>query len=271
MKRIFYLPALILLAMNCSVPNEQTDNGLNLVWSDEFEQDGLPDPEKWDYDYGNTCDRPFGCGWGNNEKQFYTRNDPDNARVENGVLIIEARKEQMDSSAYTSARLVTRGKHAQRYGRVEVRAKLPSGRGTWPAIWMLPRENQYGGWPRSGEIDIMEHVGYEPDSVFGTVHTEAYNHSIGTQRGGQIYLPDAETAFHTYAIDWTTDQIDFWVDDQKYFTFQNEKSGSEAWPFDQAFYLILNIAVGGNWGGAQGIDDSIWPQRMEIDYVRFYQ
>lgn len=242
-----------------------------LIWSDEFNYSGLPDAGKWGYDVGDTCDRPFGCGWGNNEKQYYTEKDIDNARVEEGHLVIEATREQMGQMDYTSARLVTRGKQSFKYVRVEVRAKLPSGRGTWPAIWMLPSDNTYGGWPNSGEIDIMEHVGYAPDSILGTVHTGAFNHTIGTQKGGKAYLPDAESEFHIYRIDWTEESIDFWVDDELYFTFQNTGQDASEWPFDQNFYLVMNLAVGGNLGGAKGIDPAIWPQKMEVDYVRVYQ
>lgn len=234
-----------------------------LVWSDEFNYEGLPDTERWGYDVG-------GHGWGNQELQYYTENRQENARVENGKLIIEARKETYQNNQYTSARLVTRNKGDWLYGRIEVKAKLPSGKGTWPAIWMLPTDWSYGGWPDSGEIDIMEHVGYDATTIFGTVHTEAFNHSIGTQKGGEITVNDCETAYHVYAIEWTEDKIDFYVDDSKYYSFSN-LGGYEKWPFDKRFHLILNIAVGGTWGGAQGVDPSVFPQKMYIDYVRVYQ
>lgn len=240
-----------------------------MVWSDEFDYTGLPDSNKWYYDIGDGCDLPAGCGWGNNELQYYTHQESKNTRVENGYLIIEAHREKYKESAYTSGRLLS--KQNWQYGRLEIRAKLPTGRGTWPAIWMLPKEDKYGGWPSNGEIDIMEHVGYEPDTIYGTVHTKAYNHIIGTQKSGQIYLSDSEAAFHTYAIDWTAESIAFSVDDQVYFTFENEGTGIQTWPFDQPFYLIMNIAVGGGWGGKHGVDESIWPQQMEVDYVRVYQ
>lgn len=237
-----------------------------LVWSDEFDKAGLPDPAKWAYDIG-------GNGWGNNELQFYTDRRPENARVENGKLVIEAIKEDFQARKYTSARLLTKGKTAWKYGRIEVMAKLPKGVGTWPAIWMLGENIDKAGWPRCGELDIMEHVGYEEGIVHGTVHTEAYNHAKGTQKGGKVTVPNATTGFHLYAIEWTDKQIDFFVDSQKYFVIQRSVlGGSEPeWPFDQPFFLILNIAVGGNWGGLKGIDDKIWPQRMEVDYVRIYQ
>lgn len=241
----------------------------NLVWSDEFEVDGLPDAEKWSYDIGDGC--PNLCGWGNNELEYYTENNLENARIENGHLIIEAHKKQMNNSAYTSARLVSKSKGDWKYGKLEIRAKLPSGRGTWPAIWMLSTDWEYGGWPESGEIDIMEHVGFNRDTVFGTVHTKAYHHSIGTHKNGGIAKPDFEEKFHTFAIEWGEEKIDFFVDEEKYFTFENEHQTFNEWPFDKKFHLIMNLAVGGNWGGEKGIDDSIWPQRMEVDYVRVYQ
>lgn len=240
-----------------------------LVWSDEFNTPGLPDTSKWGYDVGDGC--PNVCGWGNNELEHYAASRSENARVENGNLIIEARRERLGTKDYTSARLVSRAKGDWAYGRFEIRAKLPSGRGTWPAIWMLPTDWDYGGWPASGEIDIMEHVGFAPESIHGSIHTAAYNHVKGTQRTKGIVIPDAERAFHVYSVEWTEQKIDFYVDSTRYHTFVNENSGSAAWPFDRRFHLLLNIAVGGNWGGLKGIDQNIWPQQMVIDYVRVYQ
>lgn len=234
-----------------------------IIWSDEFETAGLPDSNKWSYDTGDH-------GWGNNELQDYKKANLKNSRIENGILIIEAHSEAESKKGYSSARLVTKGKGSWKYAYIEVRAKLPEGRGTWPAIWMLPENNTYGGWPRSGEIDIMEHVGYDPAVVHGTVHTEAFNHSIGTEVGKQVIVPDFNSAFHTYAINWTAEKIDFFIDGKLYFTFENTDKSSAEWPFDQPFHLLLNLAVGGNWGGKEGVDASIWPQRMEVDYVRVY-
>ncbi len=235
-----------------------------LVWADEFNTAGLPDPSRWGYNQG-------GGGWGNNELQFYTAGRKENAWVENGNLVISARKENYRGRKYSSARMITKNKGDWKYGRIEVKAKLPKGKGIWPAIWMLPTKSAYGGWPKSGEIDIMEFVGYMPDSVFGSVHTGLYNHTIGTQRTEGIVLKDLATAFHVYAIEWTEEKISFLIDDKKYYEFKNERTGSGAWPFDQEFHLILNIAVGGNWGGKYGVDDAIFPQTMQIDYVRVYQ
>lgn len=237
-----------------------------LLWSDEFNDESSL--TAWTFDKGNGC--PALCGWGNNEQQYYTENKK-NVRVEDGFLIIEAHKEKMKQSGYTSARIKTVTPNTWKYGYFEIRAKLPQGRGTWPAIWMLPDSLVYGGWPASGEIDIMEHVGYDPGVVHGTVHTLDFNHIKGTQVGKQRAVENFQTEFHTYAINWTTDAIEFYIDGDHYHTFSNTGNGSTAWPFDQHFHLILNIAVGGGWGGAKGIDESIWPQRMAVDYVRVYE
>jgi beta-glucanase (GH16 family) len=197
----------------------------------------------------------------------------ENCRIEEGMLIIEARKENWEEKNYTSTRLVSRNKGDWTYGRFEIRAALPSGRGTWPAIWMLATDWTYGngGWPANGEIDIMEYVGYNPGKVHASIHTQKYYHSIGTQKTAVTNVADAEKAFHVYALEWTPEQIDIFVDSTKYFTFKNEGKGWEYWPFDKNFFLLLNIAVGGNWGGQQGVDDSIFPQRLLIDYVRVYK
>jgi len=274
MHHVLQLLIILLLLSGCQQPKTQdlsAPSSLQLVWSDEFEEAGLPNPDSWAYDVGDACNLPAGCGWGNQEKQFYTASNLKNARIENGHLVIEVHKESKGSADFTSARLKTKKKFELQYGRVEVRAKLPSGKGTWPAIWMLSSNNTYGGWPRSGEIDIMEHVGHIPDSIYGTIHTEAYNHMLGTQKGSSIHISDAETAFHKYAIDWNEQEISFSVDDQIYYSFSKHKEEASTWPFDQDFYLIINVAVGGSWGGAMGVDPTIWPQKMEIDYVRFYQ
>jgi beta-glucanase (GH16 family) len=238
-----------------------------LVWSDEFDQSGAPDSTKWSYDLG--VGNPD--GWGNNELQYYTR-DTKNVRVENGKLIIEARRDPHQGKSYTSARLITRKKGDWLYGKIEVRAKLPHGRGTWPAIWMLSSDWKYGGWPESGEIDIMEHVGYDMGVVHGTIHTLAYNHIKQTQKEGKINVASPEKDFHIYGIEWTKDKIDFLADGAIYHTVTRDpKDDWKGWPFDQPFHLILNIAVGGGWGGREGVDETIWPQKMEVDYVRVYQ
>ncbi|WP_316804570.1 glycoside hydrolase family 16 protein [Pedobacter nototheniae] len=232
-------------------------------WSDEFSNTGAPLTSNWDYDTG-------GSGWGNNEKEFYT-STTNNASVADGKLTITAKKEDMGGMAYTSSRMVTRGKLDVLYGRFEIKAKLPSGRGTWPAIWMLPTDRTYGDWPKSGEIDIMEHVGYDQDNVHFTTHTEAYYFKINTQKTITKKIDGASTAFHLYRVDWTPFAVRGYYDDVKVFEFTNEGTGYKVWPFDKRFHLLLNVAVGGDWGGAQGIDDSIWPQKMEVDYVRYYK
>lgn len=247
-----------------SASNTSEKEGWTLVWQDEFDYTGLPDSTKWGYDVG-------GHGWGNNELEYYTEADSDNVWVADGVLTITARKEQMGERDYTSARMVTREKGDWLYGKVEVRAMLPTGRGVWPAIWMLPTDREYGNWPRSGEIDIMENVGFDPDTIVGSAHTLKYNHSIGTQRSSRIACPTCYSDFHVYGLEWEPDEYRLYVDDQLYFTFKNEGTGFEAWPFDKRFHLLLNIAVGGNWGGAEGVDDTIFPQKMVVDYVRVYQ
>ncbi|ULQ51633.1 glycoside hydrolase family 16 protein [Flavihumibacter fluvii] len=255
-----FIAALILLGCISNT----TAQFKKLVWADEFNYSGLPDRSKWGYDTG-------GHGWGNNELEYYTENRLENARVENGFLVLTAIKESFKGMDYSSSRLVSKNKGDWKYGKIEVRAKLPHGKGTWPAIWMLPTDWKYGGWPKSGEIDIMEFVGYMPDSVFGSVHTGAFNHMIGTQSTKGVWLGDLVDAFHVYAIEWTKDKISFFIDGKKYHEFLNNGTGSEAWPFDQPFHVILNLAVGGNWGGKMGVDASVFPQRMLVDYVRVYQ
>ena len=232
-------------------------------WADEFDYTGLPETSKWDYDLG-------GSGWGNNEKQFYT-NSLSNASVADGKLTITAKKESMNGMSYTSTRLVSRNKMDALYGRFEIKAKLPSGRGTWPAIWMLPTDRVYGDWPKSGEIDIMEHVGYDQNTVHFTTHTEAYYFKINTQKTSKKLIPDASTAFHIYRVDWTPYAVRGYFDNVLVFEFVNEGTGYKVWPFDKRFHLLLNLAVGGDWGGAQGIDDTIFPQKLEIDYVKYFK
>lgn len=264
--------AVALLLMQCNTARSaagKTDPRIP-VWADEFDYEGLPDPARWSYDVGDACDLPMGCGWGNNELQYYTSQRLENARVQNGKLIIEVHHEDYKTRKYTSARLHSKGKGDWLYGRIEVRAKVPAGVGAWAAIWMLPSGNAHGGWPRSGEIDIMEHVGYMPDSIIGNIHTLLSNGMHGTDKPGRYHQPAAKDEFHTFALDWSEEKLDFFVDGNKFYTY-TKTGGVETWPFDQPFHLLLNFAVGGGWGGKHGIDDSIWPQRMEIDYVRVYQ
>ena len=219
-----------------------------LVWSDEFSVNGRPDPAKWAHEEGFIR---------NHEAQYYT---PKNARVEGGVLVIEARKERLtghgkrrDTAAnYTSASLTTRRKAEWTYGKIEVRAKLPTGRGTWPAIWMLGRDIDKVGWPRCGEIDVMENVGFDPDMIHVNVHTEHYNHVKKTNKGASLKLEKPYADFHVYGVEWTPKSMDFSVDGRKIFTFANEGAGASAWPFDRPHFLILNVAVGGDWAARRG-------------------
>jgi len=237
-----------------------------LVWSDEFDYEGLPDETKWGYDVG-------GSGWGNNELQYYTNGE--NVNVSDGKMTIELRSEPKNGCAYTSTRLVSKGKGDWLYGKIEVCAKLPSGLGTWPAIWMLPTDNAYGTWPASGEIDIMEHVGYDQDVIHSTVHTEGYNHSINTQKGKNIRVDGVSDEFHVYTVEWLPDKIRAYVDGEEYFNFcptdYVKNPTYKEWPFDQRMHLLINIAYGGNWGGQRGTDDNCLPTTMEVDYVRVYQ
>lgn len=247
--------------------------GYELVFADEFNSGTMPDPAKWAYDTHRNA-----LGWFNNEKQYYADARPENVRIENGNLIIEARRETLSGAEYpdhsgqeyTSTRLYTKGKAAWTYGFYEVRAKLPCGRGTWPAIWMLPEDPDVV-WPDGGEIDIMEHVGYDPGVIHHSVHTKAFNFGKGTQRTTSNRLETACTQFHRYQLLWTPQGLMFAVDDAPKFLFEKKRSGQARWPFDEPMHLLLNIAIGGDWGGRKGIDDAAFPARMEIDHVRVYQ
>ena len=257
-----------------------TANDWQLVWQDEFDYQGSPNPEKWSFD-------EWPARKVNDEDQVYTAREK-NVRVENGTLIIEAHKEQYRNGEYTSGRIHTLHKADLHYGRIDVRAKLPAGRGTWAAIWMLPsdpyrystsclpNEDWQGSstcdaWPNSGEIDIMEHVGFDMHNVHGTVHNKAYYWINWEQRKGAINARDVDKAFHTYSVEWSPEHITVLMDNTPYFSYKNEHTGWKAWPFDHPYHLILNLAIGGMWGRAGGpIDDSIFPVKMEIDYVRMY-
>ncbi|SIT02115.1 Glycosyl hydrolases family 16 [Zobellia uliginosa] len=285
-----YLIPLIFIGLtlgSCEGNNKKTDDteaeeespaGYTLVWADEFDGKGEPNPDNWAYEIGFIR---------NNEAQYYT-DDPKNIRVEDGFLIIEAHKEKVENEAfvseeadnwmkkeaygkYTSASVTTKDLNEWKYGKVSVRAKLPKGIGTWPAIWMLGQNWKKVGWPQCGEIDIMEHVGYQSDSIFGTVHTEAFNHIKKTEVGKSVFIENPYDDFHEYSIEWTPEKIVFLLDGTAYHQFENLHKTDAEWPFDQPFHLKLNLAIGGSWGGLKGIDDSIFPQKMIIDYARVYQ
>ncbi|MDR7089617.1 family 16 glycosylhydrolase [Cellvibrio fibrivorans] len=246
--------------------NNGVPAGYNLVWQDEFDVAGLPSSTKWAYDTEANQ-----TGWYNNEKQYYAAARLQNSEVKNGKLIITARKEALTSAAdyggqqYTSARLITNGKASWTYGHFEIRAKMPCGKGTWPAIWTLGTVND--PWPANGEIDIMEHVGMDPTTVHGTIWTPATESTWGDSKS--IQIPDACSNFHNYQMTWTADKIVFAVDNTVYHTYYNTGSGIAAWPFNKPQYLLLNLAVGGDMGGA--VDDSIFPRSFEIEHVRIYQ
>lgn len=236
----------------------------NLVWSDEFDGDTL-DLEKWVYEIN-------GSGGGNNELQYYT---DQNTEVSDGTLKIIAKLEEYLGKDYTSSRITTQDNFEFKYGIVEIRSKQPAGKGTWSAHWMMPATPSYGGWPNSGEIDIMEFVGYAPTQTHSTIHTKLFNHKIGTEKGRAYNTENATEEFHVYKVEWLPDKMIFSVDDDVFYTFEPGKYVNcpeyDQWPFDKDFFIILNIAIGGDWGGAQGIDDTIFPTIMEIDYVRVYQ
>lgn len=266
--------------LNAVVVRQRVDDPRDwtLVWEDTFDVDGAPDSTRWSPNI-------WPARKVNDEDQAYT-DRPRNVRVEDGHLILEAHREDYDDASYTSGRIHTEGKGDILYGRVEVRAKLPAGVGTWPAIWMLPSDpyryattcaapDEWQGsptcdaWPNSGEIDIMEHVGYDLNNVHGTVHNKAYYWINWEQRKGSVETVDATEAFHVYALEWSPERIDVFFDGTRYFTYVNEGTGWRAWPYDHPYNLILNVAVGGYWGRAGGpIDDSVFPVRMEVDYVR---
>lgn len=252
-----------------------------LVWSDEFDVDGPPNTENW-----NIQEWPPDTV--NREDQAYTARSK-NVRVEDGHLIVEAFKEDYEEAEYTSGRIHSSGKQDFLYGRFEARAKPPKGQGNWAAIWMLPSDpfkyatnckdipdwqgnDNCDAWPNSGEIDILEHVGYLQGHVHGTVHNRAYYFVNMEQRKGRVIFDDLSDRFYDYVVEWSPDRIDMYVDDTLYFTYMNENKGWREWPFDHPFHLIINLAIGGDWGRAGGpIDDSLFPQRLEVDYVRVYQ
>lgn len=231
----------------------------NLVWADEFDTDGAPNAANWAYDQG-------AGGWGNGESQFYT-DRPDNSKVENGSLIITAKREDFSGEAFTSARLKSEGLQEFQYGRIDIYAKLPEGGGTWPALWMLGANFNSVGWPACGEIDIMEHVGNDLGRVQAAMHTPS---SFGaTENLGSINVANVSSEFHLYSMNWSADQISFLVDDEIFYTYNPAVKDLSTWPYDAPQFLILNIAMGGSLGGT--IDPAFVESSMEIDYVRVYQ
>lgn len=237
-----------------------------LVWGDEFDYTGKPDPKKWNYDIGARK-------WGNNEVQYYTEGL--NVDVKDGLMVLQGRIEQYEDSPYTSCRMTTFDRKHFQYGRIAVKAKLPTSKGAWPAIWMLPVDIKSGSrtpWPKCGEIDIMEHVTKMMSTIHVSLHTELYNHVKRTQRTHFEVVKGITEGFHEYAMDWTKDYIEFFIDGQSFKRWDKSESGYDTsisgWPFDKPYYLILNIAIGGSWGGEVGVDE--YPCEFPIEYVRYF-
>ena len=275
LKHTIILSGVLFLLSSCNWKKSETNSEkaedsqkdtYELVWSDEFDYTGLPDSTKWIYDTEGNAD-----GWGNREAQHYTIAKKENAWVENGILNITAQKEQFEGKEYTSARL--NSNVSWLHGRIEVNAKLPKGRGTWSAIWMMPKDWTFkdGDWPNIGEIDIMEHVGHNLGTIHASAHSKDYQWQTNTQQTDTIQIADVTEKFHSYVWEWTPELMKAYVDDKLYFEYKNEGLGKSKWPYIKPFYLILNVAVGGAWGNVEGIDNSAFPQTMEIDYVRIYQ
>lgn len=268
MKQPTLLALFLSLLISTSVYSQAID-GYEMVWSDEFNADSTKlNAANWNFEVG-------GGGWGNQELEYYT-NRTDNARVENGLLVIEAKKETFSlngvSRDYTSARITTKTKASTLYGKVEARINLPKGKGTWPAFWMMPEVNTYGGWPRSGEIDVMEHIGSDPKMISFATHTKDKNGTLGNNWFNRIYPDSVEGKFHTYGIEWDPEFIKFYFDGIKQVTlWHNLTETWTSWPFDKNFYIILNLAIGGKMGGA--VQDAIFnvPVKMLVDYVRIYK
>jgi beta-glucanase (GH16 family) len=237
-------------------PNIKGPDGYSLVWNDEF--DGKSLSSDWTFEV-----QP--AGWVNNEKQAYV-NDGKVTEVSNGTLKINLIK---DGSNINSARIYAKKSTGWKYGYVEARIKLPKGKGTWPAFWMMPVN--FKQWPADGEIDIMEAVGYNPNVVYSTIHCTKYNNGGTAIESANKAVDTGQSDFHLYGLKWTKDYMTFYVDNQAILTYNNDGTGVNAWPFDNPFYIILNLAWGGSWGGSQGVDESALPASMEVDYVRVFQ
>ena len=233
-----------------------------LIWEDQFNYEGQPKKDLWTLEVA-------GHGFGNDEKQYYT-DRLDNAYVKDGMLHIVALKEDYQNRHYTSAKLMTLGKKHVQYGRMEVMVKLPQGKGTWPALWFLGTKIKEEGWPACGEIDLMEHVGHNPEHIHFSLHSRTNHHLIGNQPTLALDVPGILDGFHEFAMDWTDEYFIFYIDKKEIVRFnKRDYIGKAEWPFDQPFYFIMNLAIGGTWGGP--IDDSIFPVSMDIKYVKFYE
>ena len=282
MKLNLSLLYLLLILFSCNEDQSKyTDQGdiltisenWELLWSDEFNDVEL-DLTKW-----NKLN--WKPGWVNNELQAYTDRDT-NIFLENGHLVLQGNIEPGYSGTdyvgnnyvadYTSGRVNTDDKFSTTYGRFDIKAKLPAGKGSWPAIWMLGESISSIGWPQCGEIDIMEHVGYDQGLVHGSIHTQDYNHMYGTQKSGSKYVDDVTDAFHVYSLEWSPFYLRYLIDNEPFFFVYNDSNGDFGkWPFNDPHYLILNLAIGGDWGGVQGVSASAFPMKMHIDYVRVYK
>ena len=280
--RIHFLVFAIFILCSCSEDedkaqgNDQTpifSSNWEMLWSDEFDGEDL-DLSKWN----KLSWRP---GWVNNELQAYTERDT-NIFLDSGFLVLQGLIDPGFSGTdyngndynadYTSGRVNTDGKFSTTYGRFDIRAKLPKGKGSWPAIWMLGESINSIGWPDCGEIDIMEHVGYDEGMIHGSIHTEEYNHMYNTQRSGSKYIENVTSTFHVYSLEWSPFYLRYLIDDEPFFFVYNDSKGDNSkWPFDDPHYIILNLAIGGDWGGVQGISTSEFPMRMMVDYVRVFK
>ena len=264
----FLYIALVLLVVGCDRSETQTVTTFtSLTFEDDFNSEGEIDESVWNFDLG-TGDEISGAGWGNNEQQYYT-NRPENITVEGGMLKLTVLQESFMGSGYTSARINTKGKLEQEYGRIEARIQLPWGKGLWPAFWMLGNNIDEVSWPQCGEIDIMEYRGQNPSTLIGSVHGPGY--SGGESEGKEYVLANDrfDTGFHVFGVEWGPEYINYYVDDALYNQITPEDVDGE-WVFDHPFCIILNVAVGGNFVGPPNVN-TVFPQTMLVDWVRVYE
>lgn len=252
MKKLFWMAVAV-----ANIGYAQTKR--KLVWEENFNGKALNE-SVWNFEMDNGC--PNICGWGNNERQWYTK---ENHTLRDGNLIIEGR---LKDGKYTSTRITTKGKKEFQYGRIECRAKMPTGIGIWPAFWMLGSNITSVGWPKSGEIDILEYIGRDPQQVYTTLHTQDGHGDHA--HGKRTEILDVEEGFHVFAVEWSKEKMDFFVDNRFVFSYNPEVKNVDSWPFDQPFYIIVNMAIGGNFGGPE-VDDAIFPQQFIVDYIKVYQ
>ncbi|MEO1011036.1 MAG: glycoside hydrolase family 16 protein [Bacteroidota bacterium] len=272
--RFIFFIGIFCFVTACETDDTQTVATFNdLVWEDNFDVDGAPDPQKWAFDIGDGSAEGI-PGWGNEELQYYT-DRTENVTVQNGFLLITAQEENFNGSSYTSARLKTEGILEQAYGRFEARMRLPFGQGYWPAFWLLGNNCDENPWPACGEIDIMEYVGDEPTVVLGSVHGPGYSGGDAISKDFELENDRFDTGFHVFGIEWTPEYINYYVDDTLYQTLTPEDIAEETddegeWIFDRPFYIVLNLAIGGELPGSPN-SETIFPQTMLVDYVRVYR